>query len=257
MPTCRRGRVHRPPVLQKSYPVTDARCAPLRRARSAGVRPTRCGAGGYKIRPYGHASGFPVGAAYMAARNRVLIRAVVRRFSCRRGAHGASACPRRARQSADRCGRRAACPTCRRDRVHRPPVLQKSYPVTDARCAPLRRVRSAMVCPTRRCGTGGYKIRPYRPASGFPVGAAYMAARAQLPRRMHHRRPHPVGADAHIGPLRIDIKSTVAERTHRRGAHGASGTGCDKRGPVVDVPGSGRNFCIAPADAGPYDIAAL
>ena len=111
MPTCRRDRVHRPPVLQKSYPVTDARCAPLRRVRSAMVCPTRrCGTGGYKIRPYRPASGFPVGAAYMAARNRVLIRAVVRRFSCRRGAHGASACPRRARQSADRCGRRAACP---------------------------------------------------------------------------------------------------------------------------------------------------
>ena len=36
-----------------------------------------------------------------------------------------------------------------------------------------------------------------------------------------------VGADAHIGPLGIDIKSTIADRTHRRGAHGASGTGCD------------------------------
>ena len=138
------------------------------------VRSTRwCGAGGYKIRPYGPASGFPVGAAYMAARNRVLIRAVVRRFSCRRGAHGASACPRRARQSADRCGRRAACPTCRRDRVHRPPVLQKSYPVTDARCAPLRRVRSAEVRPTRRCGTGGHTGRPYGPACRGLAGRSW------------------------------------------------------------------------------------
>ena len=162
--------------------------------------------------------------------------------------------PPGARQSADRCGRRAACPhaagTGYIDR-------QRCVNRTRLRMRAPRRVRSAMVRPTRRCGTGGYKIRPYRPASGFPVGAAYMAARAQLPRRMHHRRPHPVGADAHIGPLGIDIKSTVAERTHRRGAHDASGTGCDIRGPVVDVPGSGRNFCIAPADAGPYDIAAL
>ena len=47
--------------------------------------------------------------------------------------------------------------------------------------------------------------------------------------RMHHRRPHPVGADAHIGPLGIDIKSAIADRTHRRGAHGASGTGYDLR----------------------------
>src|SRR5699024_7943339 len=44
---------------------------------------------------------------------------------------------------------------------------------------------------------------------------------------MHHRRPHSVGADAHIGPLGIDIKSAIAERTPRRGAHRASGTGCD------------------------------
>ena len=37
------------------------------------------------------------------------------------------------------------------------------------------------------------------------------------PRRTHHRRPHSVGADAHIGPLGTGIKSTIAERT-RRGA---------------------------------------
>ena len=102
-------------------------------------------------------------------------------------------------------------------------------------------------CPHRRWGwrrSAGYGGRrgPGRAADSRPYGCASGLL---------------VGADAHIGPLGIDIKSTVAERTHRRGAHGASGTGCDIRGPVVDVPGSGRNFCIAPTDAGPYDIAAL
>ena len=33
----------------------------------------------------------------------------------------------------------------------------------------------------RKHGAGGYKIRPYRPAPGFLVGAAYMAARNQVP----------------------------------------------------------------------------
>ena len=33
----------------------------------------------------------------------------------------------------------------------------------------------------RRCGTGGYEIRPYRPASGFRVGAGFMPARDRGP----------------------------------------------------------------------------
>ena len=37
MPTCRRNQVHRPPALHKSYPATDAPCAPLRWERSAEV----------------------------------------------------------------------------------------------------------------------------------------------------------------------------------------------------------------------------
>ena len=47
---------------------------------------------------------------------------------------------------------------------------------------------------------------------GTRFRAACMAARDALPRRMHHRRTHSVGADAHIGPHGIDIKSTIAER---------------------------------------------
>ena len=63
-------------------------------------------------------------------------------------------------------------PTCRRDRGDRLLVLRKSYPGTDAPCAPLRCERSAWVHPTRKCGTGGHTGRPYGPAPGFLVGAA-------------------------------------------------------------------------------------
>ena len=64
----------------------------------------------------------------------------------------------------------------------------------------------------KRVCRGGFHIRPAAP-----------------PCRMHPRRTHSVGADAHIGPLGTGIKSTIAGRTNRRGAHGASGTGCDLR----------------------------
>ena len=62
-------------------------------------------------------------------------------------------------------------PTCRRDRALRLSVLRNPYPVTDARCVPLRRVHSATV----RRG------RIQDPPPGFLVGAAYMAARNQVP----------------------------------------------------------------------------
>ena len=133
-----RDRVHR----RKSYPVTDAPCAPLRCVRSAVVHPTRrCGTGGYIIRPYGPACGPLVGAACMAARNQVPIRAGVRWFPSAVGA------------------------------------------------------RSAVMHPTRRCGMGGYIIRPYGPACGPLVGAACMAARNQVPIRAGVRWfPSAVGA---------------------------------------------------------------
>ena len=47
---------------------------------------------------------------------------------------------------------------------------------------------------------GGYKIRPYGPASGFPVGAGFMPARNQVPIPAGVRWFRLVGADAHIGP---------------------------------------------------------
>ena len=96
--------------------------------------------------------------------------------------------------------------------------------------------------------------RPYRPPlrenEKRGVGAAFMAARAAPLRRTHHRRPHPVGADAHIGPLGIDVKSTTVDRTRRRGAHGASVSGSrNHRGPGDTVPGSGR-ICNPPLQQG-------
>ncbi len=58
------------------------------------------------------------------------------------------------------------------------------------------------------------------------------------------RRTHPVGADAHIGPLDIDIKSTTVERTYRSvGARMARPEpGAIYEGPVADAPGSGRIY---------------
>ena len=61
--------------------------------------------------------------------------------------------------------------------------------------------------------------------SAAPV--CYACAPCAPTRRMHHRRTCPVGADAHIGPLGIDNKSTIGERTPRKGA---SESGCDIHG---------------------------
>ena len=47
---------------------------------------------------------------------------------------------------------------------------------------------------------GGYKIRPYGPASSFPVGAGFMPARNQVPIPAGVRWFRLIGADAHIGP---------------------------------------------------------
>ena len=79
------------------------------------------------------------------------------------------------------------------------------------------------VCP------GGHTGRPYEEAEGGSVGAdLYPPMQAAALDAPSLNAPI-VGADAHIGPLGIDIKSTTVERTYRRGAHGASGTGCDIR----------------------------
>ena len=55
-------------------------------------------------------------------------------------------------------------------------------------------------------GPGGHKARPYDKTGGWSVGAAFMAARA-APR----------------------VGSTIAERSHRKGAHRASVAGYDLR----------------------------
>mgnify|MGYP005796094405 CR=1 FL=1 len=63
---------------------------------------------------------------------------------------------------------------------------------------------------------GGYIIRPYG-VDGGACGSADCPV------------PGDWRADVGIGPLGIDLKSTTVERTYRRGAHGASGAGCDIR----------------------------
>ena len=55
-------------------------------------------------------------------------------------------------------------------------------------------------------GPGGHTGRPYERTEGGSVGADFISARA-------HRC----------------VGCTLGERTHRRGAHGASGTGCELR----------------------------
>ena len=131
--------------------------------------------GGYTIRPYGSACGFLVGAGPDSRRGTMVLLAVGARIARPLATRMQSTSP-----IAAGVGRHAHMPPCR---VHRPKVLQKPHSVPDAPCAPLRRVCSARVLPTRRCGPGGYTIRPYGPACGFLVGA-----------------------DAHIGPLVLCAK---------------------------------------------------
>ena len=59
--------------------------------RGASDAAVRCGAGGYAIRPYEHAPGALVGAAFMAARTRFRFPPRFDDSARRRGAHGASA----------------------------------------------------------------------------------------------------------------------------------------------------------------------
>ena len=69
---------------------------------------------------------------------------------------------------------------------------------------------------------GGLYIRPNRvrcvPGPGGCGSWAGRIYNAPLQsRRTHHRRRCSVGADAHIGPPGTGMKSTLAERTYRRG----------------------------------------
>ena len=183
-----RDRVHR----RKSYPVTDAPCAPLRCVRSAVVSDP----GGYIIRPYEPACGPLVGAACMAARNQVPIRAGVRWFPSAVGARSAVAHPTQwcgtggyiIRPYGPACGPLvgAACMAARNQVPIRAGV--RWFPSAVG-------ARSAVAHPTQWCGTGGYIIRPYGPACGPLVGAACMAARNQVPIRAGVRWfPSAVGA---------------------------------------------------------------
>ena len=73
---------------------------------------------------------------------------------------------------------------------------------TFAECAPLRRGEPSNPGANRNLVPGGHTGRPYERAASGPVGADYISAR---------------------------VGCTTAERTHRRGAHGASVTGYDFR----------------------------
>ncbi len=69
-------------------------------------------------------------------------------------------------------------------------------------------LRGGIIKPRRKSGAGpgGHTGRSYGKTESGSVGADFISARA-------HRR----------------VGCTIGERTHRRGAHGASGTGCELR----------------------------
>ena len=91
--------------------------------------------------------------------------------------------------------------------------------------------------------TGGYKIRPYGPASGFPVGAGFMPARNQVPIPAGVRWFRLVGADAHIGPP-VPGSGHSADRMHLRphcrgGFYIRPEPAASTTGPGYFAPGSG------------------
>ena len=61
---------------------------------------------------------------------------------------------------------------------------------------------------------GGHEGRPYERTKGGAVGAAFMAARAVSPCRMHHRRAHTVGAAIQAAPdcRKTSLKMSVTEQ---------------------------------------------
>ena len=120
-------------------------------------------------------------------------------------------------------------------------------------------VRSAMEHPTRRCVPGGYKIRPYRPAPGFPVGAACMAARDRLSISAGVRWFRLVGADAHIGPSAPGPGSPPTAAGVGRHAHMPPGPGALSASSAKVVPGYGRAMrapTVCAFDDGASDAAA-
>ena len=90
------------------------------------------------------------------------------------------------------------------NRLHRPPALYISH----------HRLTRPMAgtfgdgASNTSVRTGGYKIRPYGPASGFLVGAGFMPARNQVPIPAGVRWSRLVGADAHIGPPPPRVRAT-------------------------------------------------
>ena len=119
-------------------------------------------------------------------------------------------------------------PTCRHDRVHGPPVQRISHPVPDAPCAPLRRVRSATVHPTRRHG------RPYRPPLRPRLG---FSRRGRCPHRpaapgCKARPPHRCGRRAacpHAAMTGYMDRRSSVYRTRFRTRHARPYDGCVRR----------------------------
>ena len=138
---CMESSQRRNGKLKYMPPASPAPCA----RQGARVHPTRrCGPGGYTIRPYGPACGFLVGAGPDSRRGTMVLLAVGARIARPLATRMQSTSP-----IAAGVGRHAHMPPCR---VHRPKVLQKPHSVPDAPCAPLRRVCSARVLPTREHG---------------------------------------------------------------------------------------------------------
>ena len=109
----------------------------------------------------------------------------------------------------------------------------------DARCAPLRVVRSAGAHRASNCGTGGHTGRPYGSATGLSQGRL-SAARTQGPRlyakgdhsvrrgRCPHRPASPRPAGQHVRPM--DGRA-LAEFCRRGGLYGRPEPGAICSGP--------------------------
>ena len=162
-------------------------------------RKSGLGSGGHIGRPYEKTGGEGVGAACMAARAHRCVGCTLAERTHRRGAHGASV-------SSSRNHRGPGHIEPGTGRIYNPPLRRGRGMVRSAEClgpgggGPIKLRRKS------GAGPGGHAGRPYEKTESGSVGADFISARA-------HRC----------------VGCTLAERTHRRGAHGASGTGCELR----------------------------
>ena len=198
------------PVITRSDPHRQASGLPpplghqgeaFLRALGGGARPTqRCSSGGYKIRPYRPAPGFPVRAGFMPARTGFRFPPGFNGSIPRMGAHFVSATLRvqSSPPTAAGVGRHAhmppwpGCDDCslrwfrgpRCGGVWAPRPTASSRELRPGNCGAHGSLRTRNARPFDRCvrrwcirhgGTGGNTGRPYNPASGFLVGQAPFA----------------------------------------------------------------------------------